>query len=156
MTETLFLGFTSSTDKQKEKIVLTLDRLKDNSTRYESHKVFLNRLAEKLVPKGSRLELKPTIANYDQEFVDTWYSKLKSFSLTLVKDIAYYCNKAMAQIKQNVRETGTNLKSVTAKEEYFQIEETTKTNEAKTKRLLHQRKFKEFKSTNQGKSERKQ
>ena len=62
----------------------------------------------------------------------------------------------MAQIKQNVRETGTNLKSVTAKEEYFQIEETTKTNEAKTKRLLHQRKFKEFKSTNQGKPERKQ
>ena len=156
MTETLFLGFTSSTDKQKEKIVLTLDRLKDNSIRYESHKVFLNRLAEKLVPKGSRLELKPTIGNYDQEFVDTWYSKLKSFSLTLVKDIAYYCNKAMAQIKQNVRETGTNLKSVTAKEEYFQIEETTKTNEAKTKRLLHQRKFKEFKSTNQGKPERKQ
>ena len=45
MIETPFSGFTSSTDKQKEKIELTLDRLKDNSIRYESHKVFLNRLA---------------------------------------------------------------------------------------------------------------
>ena len=62
----------------------------------------------------------------------------------------------MAQIKQNVRETDTNLKSVTAKEEYFQIEETIKTNEAKTKPLLHQRKFKEFNSTNQRQPERKQ
>ena len=136
--------------------MLTLDRLKDNSIRYESHKAFLNRLTEKLVPKGLRLELKPAIGNYDQEFVDTRYSKLKSFSLTLIKDIAYYYNEAMVQITQNVRETDTNLKSVTAKEEYFQIEETIKTNEAKTKPLLHQRKFKEFNSTNQRQPERKQ
>lgn len=99
LTETPFSGFTSSTDKQKEKIVLTLDRLKDNSIRYESHKVFLNRLAEKLVPKGSRLELKPTIGNYDQEFVDTWYSKLKSFSLTVMKDVTSYCDKTIAETK---------------------------------------------------------
>ena len=96
-------------------------------------------LAEKLAPKGLRLELEPTIRNYDQEFVDTWYTKLKSFSLTLMKDIASYCDKTIVQTKQNIRETETDLKSVTAKEEYFQIEETIKTNEAKTKHLLHQR-----------------
>ena len=96
-------------------------------------------LAEKLAPKGLRLELEPTIRNYDQDFVDTWYTKLKSFSLTLMKDIASYCDKTIVQTKQNIRETETDLKSVTAKQEYFQIEETIKTNEAKTKRLLHQR-----------------
>ena len=32
--------------------------------------------AEDLVPKGLKLELEPTIDNYDQEFVDMWYSKL--------------------------------------------------------------------------------
>ena len=48
--------------------------------------------------------------------------------------------------EENIRETETNLKSVTVKEEYFQIEETIKTSEAKTKRLLHQRKFKKFNS----------
>ena len=43
-------------------------------------------------------------------------------------------------------ETETDLESITAKEEYFQIEETIKANEVKTKRLLHQRKFKKFNS----------
>ena len=57
---------------------------------------FLNHcLAEKLVVKGLRLELEPTIGNYDQEFVDTWYAKLKSFSLSLMKDIASYCDKTI-------------------------------------------------------------
>ena len=37
-----------------------------------NHIDFLNRcLADNLVPKGLRLELEPTINNYDQEFVDT-------------------------------------------------------------------------------------
>ena len=147
MTETPFSGFTSSTDKQKEKVALKLNRLKDKSIIYESDKDFLNHcLAEKLVPKGLRLELGTTIGNYDQEFVDTWYAKWKSFSLTQMKDIASYCDKTIAQTKQNIRETETDLKSVTEKEEYFQIEETIKTNETKTKRLLHQCKFKKFNS----------
>ena len=103
-------------------------------------------LAGKLVPKGLRLELEPTIENYDQEFVDTWYERLKSFSLTLMNDIASYYDKTIAQTKQNIRETETDLKSITAKEEYFQTEETIKANEAKTKRLLHQHKFKKFNS----------
>ena len=84
--------------------------------RHESHKHFLNcSLAVKLVPKGLRLELELTIGNYDQEFVDTWYAKLKSFSLTLMKDIAFYWDKTIVQTKQNIRETETDLKIVTAK-----------------------------------------
>ena len=81
--------------------------------------------------------MEPTIGNYGQEFVDTWYAKLKSFSFTLKKDIASYCDKTIAQTKQNMRETKVDMKSVTAKEEYFQIEEIIKTIEAKIKHLLH-------------------
>ena len=101
MTETPFVGFTSSMDKQKEKIAFKLNCLKDKTIRYESHNEFLNRcLAEKLVTKGLRLELKPTIGNYDQEFVDTWYEKLKSFSLTLMNDIPFYCDETITQTKK--------------------------------------------------------
>ena len=64
-----------------------------------------------------------------------------------MKDIASYCDKTITQTKQNIRETETDLKSVTAKEKCFQVEETIKTNEAKTKRLLHQNKFKKVNST---------
>ena len=89
-------------------------------------------LAEKLVTKGLRLELEPTIGAYDQEFVASWYANLKSFSLTLMKDIASYCDKTIPETKQN-REIENDLKNVTTREEYLQIEETIKTNEPKTK-----------------------
>ena len=66
-----------STDKNKEQIVLKLNQLKDRAVRYKLHKDFLIQcIAEELVPKGPKLELEPTIDNYDQEFVDMWYSKL--------------------------------------------------------------------------------
>ena len=50
------------------------------------------------------------------------------------------------QTKQNIREIETNLKNVTAKEEYFQIKKTIKTNEAKMKLFLYLCKFKKFNS----------
>ena len=57
------------------------------------------------------------------------------FSLTLLmKDILSHCDETIAQTKQNIRETETDLKNVTAKEEYIQIEKTIKTNEAKKKK----------------------
>ena len=63
-----------------------------------------------------------------------------------MKEIASYYDKTIAQTKQNIRETETYLKSVTATKKYFQIEETIKKNEAKIKRFVHQRKFKKFNS----------
>ena len=123
-------GFISSLNMQKEKTALKLTWLKDKSIRYKLREDFWNRcLAEKLIPKGLRLE-----------FVDTWYAKLKSFSITLVKKIASYCDKTIAQTKHNIRETETDLKSVQQKRNTFWL----KTNEPKTKHFLHQRKFKKF------------
>ena len=79
---------TPAINKNKEQVALKLNRLKDKVTRYESRKDFLTRcIAEKLIPKGLKLELEPTIGNFDQEFVDEWYSTLKGFSLILMKDI---------------------------------------------------------------------
>ena len=40
-------------------------------------------------------------------------------------------------MKQNFKETETDLKNITEKEEYFNIEETIKTNGAKAKCLLN-------------------
>ena len=31
--------------------------------------------------------------NYDQEFIDDWYSNLKDFSLILMKQIVAFCGK---------------------------------------------------------------
>ena len=71
-----------ASNKNIEQVALKLKCLKNKVTRYESHKDFLTRwIAEKLIPKGLKLELKPTIGNFDQEFADEWYSKLKGYSL---------------------------------------------------------------------------
>ena len=62
---------TPATNKSKEEIALKLNRLKDKVARYESHKDFLTCcITEKLILKSLKLELGPTIENFDQEFVD--------------------------------------------------------------------------------------
>ena len=109
------------------------------------HKDFFSRcIAEGLVPKGLKLELEPTIGNYDQEFVDTWYSKLKRFSQTLMKDIVAHCDKTIVKTEDNIKDTEAHLKNITEREECQSIEKTIKNNEENTKRLLQQRKFKKF------------
>ena len=131
--------------KNKEQIALKLNRLKDKAVRYKSHKDFLSRcIAEERVPKGLKLELEPTIRNYDQEFVDTWYSKLKTFSLTLMKDIVAHCDKIIVKTEDSIQDTETHLKNITEGEEHQSIEKTIKNNEANTKQFLQQRKFKKF------------
>ena len=120
-----------SSDKNKEQIALKLNRLKDKAVRYKSHKDFLSRcIAEELVPKGLKLELEPTIGNYDQEFVDTWYSKLKTFSLTLMKDIVAHCDKTIVKTEDNIKDTETHLKNITEREEYQSVDKTIQNNEA--------------------------
>ena len=52
-----------------DKIVIKLDRLQDKSTRYESHKEFLEKcIREKVIPDGLRVDVEPTIGNHDEEF----------------------------------------------------------------------------------------
>ena len=85
--------------------------------RYKSHKDFFSQcIAEELVPKGVKRELEPTIANYNQEFIDTWYSKLKTFSLTLMKDIVAHCDKTIVKTEDNIKDTETHLKNITERQ----------------------------------------
>ena len=55
-----------SSKKNKEKVALKLNRLKDKAVRYKSHKDFLSQcIAEEPVPKDLELELGHRIGNYD-------------------------------------------------------------------------------------------
>ena len=113
---------TSVTNKSKEQIALKLNRLKDKVTRYESHKDFPTRCtAEELIPKGVKLKLEPTIGNFYQEFVDKWYSKLKVFSLILIKDIKCYCKKTIESTNEGIKNTETTLRNITVKHDFLNI-----------------------------------
>ena len=97
---------------------------------------------EELVPKNLKLELEPTVGSYDQESVDK------------MEDIVAHCGKTIVKAESNIKETEPRLKNLTETEEYKSIEKTIKINEANTKRLLLQRKFKKF-NTNQIQQQRK-
>ena len=52
--------------RNADKLALKLNRLKDKSGRYVSHKEFLTRCIEnKLIHKELELSLQPTVGNYD-------------------------------------------------------------------------------------------
>ena len=77
----------------------------------------------KFVPKGLELSLEPTIGNYDQSFIDNWYSKLKDFSLR-----SSFCDKTIKETKTKIVQTEGIVKQQLGKNEY---EEKQKTNQMK-------------------------
>lgn len=89
--------FYQAETQNKDRFALKLNHLKDKSIRHESYKNFLSRcISEELMPKGSKLELKPSFRNLNQEFAGKWYSQLKSFSLMLMKNIVTFYDKTIA------------------------------------------------------------
>ena len=118
---------------------LKLNRLKEKSARYESHKYFLSRcIRDCSIPKGLKLELEPTLRNFDQEFINSWFSKLKDFSFDTTKDIIKFCDMTIAETKLAIE---VKLKTSMKREEFSDIGKTSKENKEATKPLLLQRKF---------------
>ena len=98
--------------------------MKNKNARYQSHREFLSQCIEsKLIPKGLKLELEPTIGNHDQEFFDMWYFNLDKFSLTLMKGIVKFCEKAIIETATHINSTEKTLKQNKEKEEFQKIKE---------------------------------
>ena len=132
-------------ERHKEQQAMKLNCMKDKNPRYQSHREFLSQCVEsKLIPKSLKLELESTIGNHDQQFLDTWYSNLQEFSLTLMKGIIKSCDKTISESAAHINSTENALKQNMEKEEFQKIKETISRNEEATKRVLKQRKFKKF------------
>ena len=111
-------------ERHKEQQAKKLNRLKNKNARYQSHREFLSQCIEsKLIPKGLKLELEPTIGNHDQEFFDMWYFNLDKFSLTLMKGIVKFCEKAIIETATHINSTEKTLKQNKEKEEFQKIKE---------------------------------
>ena len=129
----------------KEKLAMKLNHLKNKSARYESHKSFLNQcIREKLIPKGLKVYMEPTIGNHDQEFLDNWNQLFKDFSLVLMKNIVSFCDQTLTATTTEVKTTEQTLKHNMEKQEFADVEQVITQNEETTKRILKQRKFKKF------------
>ena len=88
--------------------------------------------------------LEPTIGNHDEHFLDNWYSKLKQFSLSLMKDIVQFCEKTIDATTTKISTTESSLKSNTNQKQFKAIQSEIKNNEAAARKILQQRKFKKL------------
>ena len=80
--------------------------LKEKCASYISHKNFISQCVKnKLVPKGLDLTYEPTIGNYDQDFIDNWYSDFKYFFLVLAGQIDSFCDKTIDEIAIIINDT---------------------------------------------------
>ena len=86
--------------------------------------------------------LEPTIGNQDQNFLDNWYSKLKQFLLSLMKDIVHFCDKTIDATTTEISTTETSRKNNTNQEQFKAIQSEIKNSEAAARKILQQPKFK--------------
>ena len=148
-------------ENQKERnttyLAIKLNRLKDKQARFVPHKESLTCcVAEELVRKRLEVRLEPTLGNYDQEFLDNWYSKQKQFLLLLMKDVVQFCDKSISETAQDIKNTESSLKRNAGQNQYHAIQTETNANGDFMRKVLQQRKFKKYtnlkhkpKSTNQ-------
>ena len=65
---------------------------------------------KKLVAKGSELPFEVTVGNFDQEFIDNWYSSLKKFSVILMVLIVTFHDKTIKKTNDKTDQTDSILK----------------------------------------------
>ena len=147
-TETIISRESTVTDEEtSERLGQKLNRLNNKAARYESHKQFLeNCIQEKLIPEGLRLQLEPTIGNYDDEFLHNWYVKLEKFSLELMTDVVDFCDKTLVSTGKSIIETEAELKTKIEAKEFASVRETIALNKEETSKALQIRKKRKYRN----------
>ena len=106
-------------------LAIKLKRLREKSARYSSHKIsYFVSSKWSLSKKGLELTLEWRIGNYDQEFINNWYSNLKDFSLILMKQNVTYCKRTEQKTQMTITEFRTTLKQQLKKADYAEMPNT--------------------------------
>ena len=106
-------------------LAIKLKRLREKSARYSSHKIsYFVSSKWSLSKKGLELTLEWRIGNYDQEFINNWYSNLKDFSLILMKQNVTYCKRTEQKTQMTITEFRTTLKQQLKKDDYAEMPNT--------------------------------
>ena len=128
----------ASTDEDTgERLGQKLNRLNNKAARYESHKQFLEKcIQEKLISEGLKLQLEPTIGNYDYEFLHNWYVKLEKFSLELMTHVIDFCDKTLVNTGKSIKKTEVELETKIKTKEFASVRETIALNKEETSKAL--------------------
>ena len=97
-------------------------------------------------PQGTRNHTWTNRLKFWQGFVNNWYTNAKQFPIVLMKQIVAYCDKTEQKTQKDINETKAILKKQLKKQDYEEIKNTITFSKTATKKLLQQRKLKNFSS----------
>ena len=80
--------------------------------------------------------LESTIGKHQQIILENWYSKLKVFSLSLMKDILEFCEKTIAETTSKISKLETYLKLNRNQEQFKDSKREIQTNKTAAKQIL--------------------
>ena len=142
-------------EKEKLKIALKLDRLKDKRTRYESHVTFLRKCLENdVIPQGLRTYVEPSIGNRDDEFLGVWHGILFDCSKKLINHSIGFSEKAIETTKTEIDLVTEQLKALMTEPAYKKIEDSLKKNDETRNKEITNRKNRKFYRLKYGERER--
>ena len=113
-------------------IYIYIYAIKRNHLGVTRTETFYKDLSKKIF-KGLELTLEPTIGNYDQKFVDNWYTKIEQLSIILMKDVATFCENTGQKKQNSINEIEVILKQQLKKDDFEKIQKTITSNETATK-----------------------
>ena len=131
-------------EKEKIKVALKLDRLKDKLSRYESHVNFLRKCVDNnIIPTGLRTYVEPSIGNRDDVFLEGWHGILFDCSKKLINHSVDFSVKIIETTKTEIKATEEQLKALVPEPAYKKIESSLKKNdEIRNKDLTSRKKQK--------------
>ena len=129
-----------------DRLALNINHLKDPPDMFYLKNFISQCIKSELVPKIVECTLKPTTEKYNQEFIDNWYSNLKGFFLVLMEQILSLCNKRVDGTTIKISKAELIRKQQLEKKEHKEIKKIISLNEIGTKKILHQPKFKKYRS----------
>ena len=141
-------------DAERLKII-KLERQKDKEDRYSSHIEFLNDCYQsKIIPKGLRLEIEPSIGNNDTAFREKWYKTLEDCSLSLMKDAIEYCEKMENEASKSIATQSEELKTLLGSSEHKKLMDNMNDISAQRRHRLQSAKKKKFQHLRYHRTER--
>ena len=136
----------SPAEEDAERVhIVRLERLRDKSDRYSSHIGFLKDCIEaKIIPKGLRIDLEPSIGNQDEAFCAAWFAKLEEFSFSLMDDVIKYCETIETETEDKIRLNKEALETMMDPDDHKELSDTMDNLAVQRRKRLSQTKKKKF------------
>ena len=95
---------------------------------------------DKIIPRGLSIYVEPSIGNQDEEFLETWHEKLRSFSLTLMSQVITFCDQTINKVNEEIQKIKAELHAKLDRNKREEIISTLEQNDELNRKHLQQRK----------------